>query len=59
MSPRRRQAGQAAMEYVVIAGVIVLALYVADFGGGKNAAQLLVDTIRMVFRNFTYYLSLP
>lgn len=58
MKSRRHQAGQAMVEYAVIASVLAAGLFVADFNG-RTGAQLLADTVRAFFRALTYFLSLP
>lgn len=52
------QRGQAAIEYLVVATGLVLALFVVEFGG-RTAAQYLAEAVRVFFQNLTYYLSLP
>ena len=52
------QRGQAAIEYLVVAAGLVLALFVVEFVG-RTGAQHLADAVRLFFQNLTYYLSLP
>jgi hypothetical protein len=54
-SPQR---GQAAIEYLVVAAGMVLALFVVEVNG-RTGAQYLADGVRVFFQNLTYYLSLP
>lgn len=54
----RGEAGQAAVEYLVVAAGIVAALFFIDVDG-KSLAVTLADTVRMFFRNLTYFISLP
>lgn len=57
---RGTQRGQAMTEYVLVALVLVLALFTTDtLFGGKTGAQYLADLIRAFFRSLTYFLSLP
>lgn len=56
--PSFRNRGQAAVEYLVVAAVLVGALFVAEFNG-RTGAQHLADMIRLFFRNLTFFLSLP
>ena len=58
MKCRRRQTGQAMVEYAVIASVLAAGLFVADFDG-RTGAQLMADAVRAFFRALTYFLSLP
>ncbi|MEO6279432.1 hypothetical protein [Roseateles sp.] len=53
-----RQRGQAAIEYLVVAAGLVMALFVVEFGG-RTGAQHLADAVRLFFQNLTYFLSLP
>ena len=55
---RRRQRGQSMVEYAIVGGVLVAALFVADYNG-QTIAEFLASVIRMFFRNLTYYVSLP
>jgi hypothetical protein len=50
------QSGQAATEYLVVVGAIVLALIV-PVNGGQSAAQLLAAAIRDFFLNFSFMVS--
>ena len=53
-----RQRGQAAIEYLVVAAGLILALFVVEFGG-RTCAQYPAEAIRLFFQNLTYFLSLP
>ncbi|MCO5978571.1 hypothetical protein [Ideonella oryzae] len=54
------QRGQAMIEYVLVAALLVLALFTTDaVFDGKTGAQYLADMIRAFFRSLTYFLSLP
>lgn len=55
---RRHQRGQSMVEYAIVGGVLVAALFVADFNG-QTIAEFLASEIRIFFRNFTYFVSLP
>lgn len=57
-SVQLRQRGQAAIEYLVVAAGLVMALFVIEFGG-RTGAQYLAEAIRLFFQNLTYFLSLP
>lgn len=57
-SLRSLQRGQSLVEYTLIGGVLVLALFVVDVDG-RTMAQVLVDSIRLFFRNMTFFVSLP
>ncbi|MFG6412606.1 hypothetical protein ACG02S_01700 [Roseateles sp. DC23W] len=50
--------GQAAIEYLVVATGLVLALFVVEFGG-RTGAQYVAEAVRVFFQNLTYFLSLP
>lgn len=52
------QRGQAAIEYLVAAAGLVLALFVVEVNG-RTGAQYLAEAVRAFFQNLTYYLSLP
>jgi len=52
------QRGQAAIEYLVVAAGLVLALFVVEVNG-RTGAQYLAEAVRVFFQNLTYYLSLP
>jgi hypothetical protein len=56
--PRRLQRGQSMVEYAIVGGVLVSALFVADYDG-QTIAEFLVNMIRLFFRNMTYFVSLP
>jgi len=55
---RRHQRGQSMVEYAIVGGVLVAALFVADYNG-QTIAEFLASEIRIFFRNFTYFVSLP
>jgi hypothetical protein len=55
---RRHQRGQSMVEYAIVGGVLVGALFVADYNG-QTIAEFLAAEIRIFFRNFTYFVSLP
>lgn len=55
---RRHQRGQSMVEYAIVGGVLVAALFVADYNG-QTIAEFLASVIRMFFRNLSYYVSLP
>jgi hypothetical protein len=57
-SPSRlRQRGQSTVEYVVVAGALVGALFIPV--DGHSMAQYLSDNVRLFFTNLTYFISLP
>jgi len=57
---RSAQQGQAMIEYVLVAAILVLALFTTDsLFDGKTGAQYLADMVRAFFRSLTYFLSLP
>ncbi len=55
---RGTQRGQAAIEYLVVAAGLVLALFVVEVNG-RTGAQFLAEAVRLFFQNLTYFLSLP
>ncbi|HEV6964181.1 hypothetical protein [Roseateles sp.] len=57
-APQPPERGQAAVEYLVVAAGLILALFVVEFGG-RTGAQYLAEAVRLFFQNLTYYLSLP
>ena len=60
MSGRRHeQRGQAMVEYIVVASVLVAALFVFDYPGGKTGAQFLADMVKAFYRGLSFYFSLP
>jgi hypothetical protein len=56
---RAHQRGQSMVEYAVVTGALVAALFVVEVAGGKTAGQLLADAVREFFRALTFFLSLP
>lgn len=58
MTAPQHQRGQAAIEYLVVAAGLVMALFVVEFAG-RTGAQHLSHAIRLFFQNLTYFLSLP
>ena len=59
MIQRRKQSGQSMIEYAVVTGVLVWALFIAEVAGGQSAAQLLVNAVKAFFSGLTYFISLP
>jgi len=57
-SARRRQRGQATLEYAMVSAVLAAALFVAEWDG-RTIGQYLADAVRLFFQNLTYFLSLP
>lgn len=53
------QAGQAMLEYLIIAGILAAAMFVVDVSNGKTVAQLLADGVRAFYRSLSYFISLP
>jgi hypothetical protein len=58
LGSRSRCHGQATIEYIVAASVLVSALFYFDVGG-RTLAQQIADAVRAFFRMLTFYLSLP
>ncbi len=54
----RTQAGQAMFEYLVVASVLVTALFVFQFNG-QSLAQYAAEMIRRFFQSLTFFFSLP
>ncbi len=55
---RLRQRGQGAVEYLVVAGGLVAALFFVG-ADGRSMARFLADMVRLFYRNLTYFISLP
>jgi hypothetical protein len=53
--PATHQYGSAALETLLLAAVLVVAL----FGGAPSVAQALADALRAVYRVLSFALSLP
>lgn len=57
--PRRPPVrGQSLLEYAIVAALLAGALFVVEYDG-RTGAQYLAEMIRLTFRSFSYYLSLP
>lgn len=56
----RRQRGATGVEYLIVTGVVVAALFVVPVNAeGQSALEMLLDALRGFQRHTTYLLSLP
>ena len=55
---RRREGGQATVEYLAVAAGLVAVMFFVQVDG-KPLAVVLADTVRQFFVNLTYFISLP
>ena len=57
---RRRQGGAVGIEYLLVTGVVLAALFVVPVNAeGQSALEMLLDALRGFQRHTTYLLSLP
>ena len=57
---RARQRGAASVEYALVTGVVITALFVAPVNAdGQTALEFVLEALRGFQRNTTYLLSLP
>jgi len=58
-SPRRRQRGQVITEYVIVAGILAVALFATFPGADRSVVGLLIKAFRDAWETYTYTLSYP
>jgi len=58
MTARRAEHGQATTEYLLVALALIAAFFLVPIDG-RTLSQTTADMVRLLFRNLTYFLSLP